>query len=72
MDKWVVWSEEHGGWWMPGSLGYTQSLRLAGRYTEERAKLIEDTANRFLPKGVINEFAMPDPMPGEHVAKPSS
>lgn len=61
---WVIWSEEHGGWWMAGSLGYTQSLRRAGRYTEKQAKLIENTANRYLPEGRVNEVAMPDPWKG--------
>lgn len=69
-DSWVVWSEEHGGWWMPDALGYTRYLRDAGRYSEEQAKLIEHTANRYLPAGVINEIAMPDPMPGERGARP--
>lgn len=60
-DEWVIWSEQHGGWWLPGSMGYAPSLRAAGRYSESQAKLIEDTANRFLPEGVIAEVAMPDP-----------
>ena len=63
MSDWVIWSEEHGGWWLPGSTGYTRSLQDAGRYSEGQAKLIEDTANRFLPEGRINEVAMPDPWP---------
>ena len=62
-DRWVVWSEEHGAWWMPEAIGYTRSLRDAGRYSEERAKLIADTANRYLPDGGVNEVALPDPMP---------
>jgi hypothetical protein len=61
--NWVVWSEEHGGWWMPSGIGYTPSLREAGRFSERRARLIEDNANRYLPDGVINEVAMPDPWP---------
>ena len=58
---WVIWSEEHGAWWLHGSLGYTNSLRKVGRYTEARAKLIEDEANRWLPPGPAHEVAMPDP-----------
>ena len=58
---WVVWGEEHGGRWRPGSMGYTPYLREAGRYSEEQAKLIEAKANRYLPGGRINEIAMPDP-----------
>lgn len=60
---WVIWSEEHGAWWMAASMGYTPSLRDAGRYSESQAKLIEDRANRYLPAGRINEVAMPDPWP---------
>jgi len=63
MENWVIWSEEHGRWWMHDAMGYTPYLRLAGRYTEDRARLIADTANRYLPDGVINEVAMPDPWP---------
>jgi hypothetical protein len=61
IENWVIWSEEHGGWWMAGAMGYTPSLFNAGRFTEGRARLIEDTANRYLPGGIINEVAMPDP-----------
>jgi hypothetical protein len=61
--NWVVWSEEHGGWWKPGRTGYTQSLERAGRYTEAQAKEIEANANRYLPESVaFHEVAMPDPL----------
>ena len=62
-DAWVVWSEEHGGWWRPGRSGYTPSLELAGRYTEAEAVAIEAQANRYLPAGTYHEIAMPDPRP---------
>lgn len=68
-DDWVVWSEEHGGWWAPGERGYTHFLRAAGRYSEERAKLIEAKANRYLRGGVVNEIAMRDPMPDARAAR---
>lgn len=60
---WVVWSEEHGGWWAAPS-GYTTSLERAARYTEKRALEIEANANRYLPKTITtdyHEIAMPDP-----------
>src|SRR4029077_2259207 len=63
-DHWVIWSEEHGCWWMPGSMGYTRSLREAGRSSEKQAKLIEGHANKYLPDDrPNNEVAMPDPWP---------
>jgi hypothetical protein len=63
MDLWVIWSEEHGAWWRPGSGGYTRSLRLAGRYTEEAARHIEARANFPTLPPEFHEIAMPDPMP---------
>jgi hypothetical protein len=59
---WVVWSEEHGGWWRPGEHGYTHSLKEAGRFSMERAFEIEKNANKHLRNGVVNEVAMTDPM----------
>ena len=58
---WVIWSEEHGGWWAVPS-GYTTSLERAARYTEKRALEIEADANRYLPATTpYHEIAMPDP-----------
>jgi hypothetical protein len=33
----LVWSNEHQGWWRHGSSGYTRGLRNAGRYTRDAA-----------------------------------
>jgi hypothetical protein len=61
----LIWSEEHGAWWKPGRIGYTRSIREAGRYSFDEAAEIVDTANRYLKSG-FNEIAMIDPMlPGE-------
>jgi hypothetical protein len=65
MTNWVIWSEEHGAWWAPGSHGYTTSLRQAGRYSRERAEEIVENANRYLREGARNEVALPDPWPRE-------
>jgi hypothetical protein len=62
---WVVWSEEHSSWWRAGGSGYTSSLRLAGRFTESEARKIADKANRYLPGGIFNEVALPDPLAAE-------
>lgn len=42
---WLIWSNEHRRWWGPGEHGYTSDVTKAGRYTEERAKEICDTAS---------------------------
>jgi hypothetical protein len=44
---WAIWSEEHQAWWRPDSCGYSQSIRNAGRYTEEEAQKIALSANRL-------------------------
>lgn len=36
-DLYLVWSNEHMGWWMPGGWGYSPALRSAGRYTRDSA-----------------------------------
>lgn len=43
--EWAIWSEEHKAWWRPDSCGYSQSIRNAGRYTEEEAQRIIRNAN---------------------------
>lgn len=60
MDMWVIWSEEHGMWWGPGRMGYTPSLRLAGRYSATAAAQIVADANIT---GEINEVMFPDLFP---------
>lgn len=45
MDEYLIWSEEHGAWWRPGSAGYTTSMAKAGRYTEDKARAIVNSAN---------------------------
>lgn len=39
-DVYLVWSNEHCGWWGPDARGYSSNLALAGRYTREAALLI--------------------------------
>jgi hypothetical protein len=36
-EIYLIWSHEHGRWWMPGERGYTTSPALAGRYNRENA-----------------------------------
>jgi hypothetical protein len=61
--NWVIWSEEHGGWWAPGKWGYTRSLAAAGRYSQEEALAICHSANFYCKPGAWNECCLPDPLP---------
>ena len=45
-DLYLIWSEEHGAWWKPGGIGYTRSIKLAGRYSRDRAEAISAEGNR--------------------------
>lgn len=38
-ELYLIWSNEHGGWWGPNRHGYTRKLREAGRY--DRAVAME-------------------------------
>lgn len=59
----LIWSEEHGAWWLSSSNGYTRSLAKAGRYSRKEAEDIVEAANEFVAEGTFNEVAIPDPMP---------
>lgn len=67
--KYLIWSEEHGGWWRPLTWGYTNSMAAAGRYSEAEAHKIVTEANKvvhagsgILPDRKFNEIAIPDPL----------
>jgi hypothetical protein len=36
-ETYLVWSNEHRGWWKPGGYGYSPGLRGAGHFTREHA-----------------------------------
>jgi len=57
----LIWSQEHGAWWKPGRMGYTRSIREAGRYSLAAATEIVENANRYLKDG-FNEVMVYDPM----------
>jgi hypothetical protein len=42
---WLVWSDEHGGWWRPNRQGYTRKIAEAGRYSESAVDTICREAN---------------------------
>jgi hypothetical protein len=60
-NRYVIWSEEHGGWWGPRRHGYTRKLTEAGRYEQAEAEEIVTKANKHSPSW--NEVALPDPLP---------
>jgi hypothetical protein len=45
MKEWLIWSNEHDGWWKQHSCGYTKDPRLAELYTYESAMSICEDAN---------------------------
>ena len=45
MKEWLIWSNEHIGWWKPNRLGYTKNPEEAGLYTYEDAMDICESAN---------------------------
>jgi hypothetical protein len=60
--RFLIWSEEHGAWWLPGGAGYTTSIREAGRYMLEQALEIVVLANRGVEQPGFNEgFYGPGP-----------
>jgi hypothetical protein len=36
-DAYLIWSNEHAGWWKAGGWGYARGLNDAGRFTREQA-----------------------------------
>lgn len=45
VEKWLIYSLEHNGWWLPAECGYTLDKSKAGVYTYERACEIVESAN---------------------------
>ena len=43
--EYLIWSIEHDAWWRPGEMGYTTTLREAGRYSKHQASVIVGHAN---------------------------
>ena len=56
-DPYLVWSNEHGGWWGPGGFGYAPDLRSAGRFTRAQAlKICRDALPTAAHIGMISEI----------------
>lgn len=54
----IIWSEEHRGWWKPNERGYTPKREEAGHYEFERAQEICMSAN-INERDVPNEAIVP-------------
>jgi len=39
-ETYLIWSDEHQGWWCPGGRGYTPRVSEAGRYSRASAMTI--------------------------------
>jgi hypothetical protein len=57
-DKYLIWNFERGQWWKPGEMGYTPSMRLAGRYSFMEADTICRQANSWIGLTAPPEEAM--------------
>ena len=56
-NSYLIWSNEHRGWWLPNSNGYTADIKLAGIYCRDEALDIVRDATRFQwGDGVPNEL----------------
>jgi hypothetical protein len=60
-EAYLIWSNEHLGWWRPDGNGYAQHLSEAGQFTREVALLyclhgIHGTAERL---GMLPELPVP-------------
>lgn len=54
----IIWSEEHRGWWRAGHRGYTEKREEAGHYEFEEAQHIVIRAN-INERDVPNEAIVP-------------
>ena len=56
-DLYLIWSNEHGGWWGPGGYGYKKTLAGAGTFTRERAiEICRDALPTAMHIGMISEI----------------
>ena len=48
--RYLIWSNEHRGWWKPSRHGYTTLTHRAGQFSVEEATEIVTNANRYSDK----------------------
>jgi hypothetical protein len=58
----LIWSNEHGAWWAPNAMGYTNKVGNAGRFDRKTAADIVSQANLGLPANQPHEVAMLEPV----------
>lgn len=58
-EDFLIWSNEHGAWWAPGSKGYTRDATSAGVYLRDEAEDICRGAGRD-QRGRPNEVMFPE------------
>jgi hypothetical protein len=47
MERYLIWSNEHRGWWKKNLHGYTTLTHKAGQFSLEEASEIVASANRY-------------------------
>jgi hypothetical protein len=60
MIQFLIWSNEHSGWWAPGNRGYTKNRKEAARYALSDALKICEKANRYIRGDTPNELLVQD------------
>lgn len=66
-DYWIIWSNEHGGFWRTNGWGYTQLVESAGVYGRAQAQRICHDGNHWQPPGATpNEVMLRAPSLGMH------
>jgi hypothetical protein len=45
----LIWSNEHRAWWMPGNRGYSEKLTEAGGYSRSAAMAISNPPPTAMP-----------------------
>jgi len=59
--KYLIWSNEHRGWWKANRHGYTTRTDKAGQFSFEEAAEIVTNANRYSRTPKIEEFMLEAP-----------
>ncbi len=57
-QDYLIWSNQHGRWWGPNSLGYTTIISEAGRYARRSAEVICANANIAIAEGAEPDEVM--------------
>lgn len=56
-DVYLIWSNEHRGWWKPGGYGYARGIGYAGRFSRDNAlRICRDAIPQAGHIGMISEI----------------